>query len=165
MAEAIPKQIADALKATFVAIVADGGVTYWYKPDTVVVCALTDTLWSSAAKGKTVYVVDPSDGFLTERGQSAEMVLGRLTIRLVVAKDLELASMNPWDLAGARFDEESRLVRDATRAILVDVTLGGIAYNTLAETLTVDYGLKMPGSWCAAALEFEVEYSTPKATP
>lgn len=165
MAEAIAYQIASALKTAFESIVEDAGVKYWYTPDAVEVCALTQTLWTSPEKGRTIYVLDPRDAAVTERGESAENIKTRLAFRLVVARDLELASTNPWVIAAARFLEESRMVRDATRAILLDVTLGGIAYNTIAETMEVDYGLEMPGSWAAAALSFEVEYSTPKATP
>lgn len=166
MAESIQEQIATALRTRFLAITADGGTTYWYKPDAVLVAEMTATVLSGAGGARTLYVLDPRSCSVTE--ESNLSLRGELELHLIVLYDMRAATIDPWVTVSThdRFLYESRLVRDAIRCLQADVTLGNITINTNASSIDVEYGLHLEADkWACAALTFTVSYSCDKGAP
>jgi hypothetical protein len=166
VAESIPEQIAAALRSRFLAITADGGTTYWYKPDAVLVAEMTETVLTGAGGARTIYVLDPRSCSVVE--ESNLSLRGELELHLIVLYDMRLATIDPWATATThdRFLLESRMVRDAIRCLQADVTLGAITINTNASSIDVEYGLHIEAEkWACAALTFSVSYSCDKGAP
>jgi hypothetical protein len=162
VAESIHEQIAAALRTSLAAITADGGTTYWYKPDVVARVTFFDEMQLDRGY-QHVVLVRPGDEMHSEyqTGQcqaNAEMFV-------LVARQFDGATENPYrESEPTRWQIANRCVRDVLRALWSDVTLGGLAQNIVADSLVVDRARYVAG-WCLAELRFEVTYVYSKATP
>jgi hypothetical protein len=60
--------------------------------------------------------------------------------------------------------EQDRMVRDFLRALLLDVTLGGLVSNVVDGSLVIDRDVDVEG-WACAEARFTVRYSYQALTP
>lgn len=168
MAESKHGQIAEALKSRLGAIAADGGATYWYTPDRVVRVQAYDRMLADPTVGM-VYAIRAG------QEQHAEESTGDATSGGVVAAEAEFFVLmvrptqatddNPFGAdESTKAIEQDRMVRDFLRALLLDVTLGGLAHNVVLGSLIVDRDVAVEG-WAVAEARFVVRYSYPARTP
>lgn len=161
-------QIADALKARFAAIVADGGATYFYTPAQVARVQAYDRLLADPTVGQ-VYALrageerhreESTGGAVTGGIVAAEAEFFVLLLRPTAAVD-----DNPFGAdASTKAIEQDRMVRDFLRALFLDVTLGGLASNIVDGSLIVDRDMEIEG-WAVAEARFTVLYTYPSRTP
>ena len=168
MAESKHSQIAEALKARLAAIMGDQGTTYGYTPEGVARVQAYDRLLADPSVGMVYALragseqhVEESTGDATSgggMGATAEFFV--LMLRPTLAAD-----DNPFGAdASTKAIEQDRMVRDFLRALLLDVTLGGLAYNVVAGSLVVDRDMEVEG-WAVAEARFTVAYGYSARTP
>lgn len=164
MAESIHEQVAAALATSFAAILSDNGATYWYTPTTVKRVAFFPEDQALGREYETIYLLRPGDENVTEEGTSG-MCRAEAEFFLVVAKQHNVPTENPWlEAAPTRWTVANRLIRDALRKLLADVTLSGLVVNVVADSISIDRDRYLP-NWVLAELRFVVEYPFPAATP
>lgn len=164
MAESVHEQIAAALVASFEAITADGGTTYWETPSTVRRVAFFPEEQDLGREYDVIYLLRPGDENVVEEGTSG-MCKAEAEFFLVVAKQHNVPTENPWlEATPTRWTVANRLVRDALRKLLADVTLAGLVVNVVADSISIDRDRYLP-NWVLAELRFVVEYPFQAATP
>jgi hypothetical protein len=163
VAEPVHEQISAALRTRLLAIVEDGGATYWYTPDAVVRCL--EWLSSYDVSKEHMLFIKPEPDTVSEATTGTFQGSAPFSV-LIVRKD-ERASRHPFD--EERSEEPiaatviSRAVADVRAALLSEVTLGGLAWNVADGAIEADYSFQIGGAWLAALLTFTVKYDYPKA--
>lgn len=168
MAESIHNQIAEALKTRLEAIVADEGVSYWYTPKRVVRCMAYDRLLADKSVG-SVYAIRAGQEQHAEKSTGSAATGGMMQAEaeffLELLRETKAASDNPFGAdESTKAIEQDRMVRDVLRALLLDVTLGGLAENIVATSLIVGRDVEIPG-WAVAEVRFVVAYTYAARTP
>jgi hypothetical protein len=157
MAESVHEQIAAELQTKFAAILSDDGTAYWYTPDSVKRVAFFPDSTALDTSQEVIYLLRPGDEQITEE-ETGGGCRGEAEFFLVVARQHQAPTENPWlEEAPTRWTVANRLVRDAIRALLADVTLGTLVVNVVADSVSID--------WALAELRFVVEYQFQAATP
>lgn len=157
MSESIHEQIAAALETSLAAIVGDRGATYWYTPTVVKRVTFFPEEQDLDPTCDVIYLLRPGDEDIVEEETSAGC-RGQMELFLVVAKLYKVPTENPFkEEAPTRWTVVNRLVRDAVRCLLSDVTVGGLVINVLTTSLSVDRDRYLP-TWAIAELRFVVEY-------
>ena len=157
MSESIHEQIAAALVTSLEGIVGDGGTTYWYTPSTVKRVTFFPEEQNLDLSYDVIYLLRPGDEDIVEE-ETSQGCRGQAEFFLVVAYRHQVATENPFlEEAPTRWTIANRLVRDAVKCLLTDVTLGGLVINILTTSLSVDRDRYLP-SWVIAELRFVVEY-------
>lgn len=165
MAESIAEQIAEALKTALEGIVADGGTTYWYRPDKVLrVSFFPDQFTFDPAYGEVQYVLSPDPEEIVEEGTSHQCK-AELGFVLQVAKQHRVPTENPYlEQPPIRWTVANRLIRDAVKRLDADVQLAGLAVNVNTVGISIDRDQYAEG-WAMAQLRFTVSYDFNGATP
>lgn len=179
MSEAVYTQIIAGVQSRFRSIVGDGGATYWMTPHAVVVSpALTQLcLRSSLGDAKT----DPATIYVLSPGpeEKAGATLGRDgKQRAVMTLDVSLcrffpATEDPHDPPDPdRITVQSRLVRDAEKALLKDIADGvtvlfGVTGCVGIEVSAADRTAEATWeeNWALAFLRADISYFYPVTTP
>lgn len=168
MAESKHNQIADALKARLVAITGDGGTTYWYTPAVVARVQAYDRLLADPTVGMVYALRAGSEEHLEESTGDAVSGGGMAATAewfVLMLRPTAAADDNPFGAdASTKAIEQDRMIRDFLRALLLDVTLGGLAYNVVSGSLVVDRDMEVEG-WAIAEARFRVAYGYRARTP
>lgn len=161
MVEPTHERISAAIRTRLLTIVADG-TSYWYTPDAVVRCL--EWLSSYDVSKDHMLFIKPEPDTVSEGTTGTIQGLAPFSV-LIVRAD-ERASRHPFD------EEQSsdpiaatviaRSVADVRKALLSEVTLGGIAWNVADGEITADYSYQIGGAWLSALVTFTVRYDYPK---
>lgn len=187
MAESYYTQILGAMKARLAGIVGDGGATYWYTPHAVIqLPALTreDCLNTNLGTGPTdpptVYVLSPG---LEEISPATMGTAGRerseFAVDLSLAQLFSAISENPFNPpVPDRITVQSRLARDATKALLKDFAdgaayvfglsdpvLGSVVTNVTVEAVDRTAENTWEEGWALVFLRVRILYHYPVGTP
>lgn len=157
MAESLHEQISAALATSLDAIAEDEGTTYWYTPTIVKRVTFFPEEKDLDPSYDVIYLLRPGDEDIVEEETSGGC-RGQAEFFLVVAKRYQVATENPFlEEAPTRWTVVNRLVRDAVRCLLSDVTMSGLVINVLTTSLSIDRDRYLP-TWAIAELRFVVEY-------
>jgi hypothetical protein len=150
----MPEQIAEKLKTSFEALQADGGETCWYKPGKVQRVPFFTKLPEAA---DVAYILRPGDEDITEE-RSSNGGAAEHEFFLVVAAKHERGTDDPdEEQEPRRWTVVNRLVRDAVRCLLSNVTLDGLVANVDSTSISVDREQYLE-NWAMAELRFTVSY-------
>ena len=164
MAESVHEQVAAALATAFAAIVGDSGTNYWHTPSTVARVAFFPEEQHLAPEYDVIYLLRPGDENITEHATGGAC-RAEAEFFLVVAKKHNVPTENPWlETTPTRWTVANRLIRDAMKKLLSDVTLAGVAVNVVSDSISIDRDRYLP-NWALAELRFVVEYPFQAATP
>jgi len=158
MAEPVHEQISAAIRTRLLTIVADGGTTYWYTPDAVVRCL---EFLSSYDVSKEHMLFIRADPFDVSEGTTGT-IHGTAPFSVLIVRADERASRHPFDEEAS--DEPiaakviTRAINDVCKALLSDVTLGGLAWNVADGTIACDPSYQVGGAWLSALVTFTVRY-------
>lgn len=180
MAEAVYTQIIAGVRSRLQAIVGDGGTSYWWTPHAVVVSPALTQLCLRSSLG-TGFETDPATIYVLSPGpeEKAGATLGRNgSQRAVMSLDLSLcrffpANEDPHDPPNPdRVTVQSRLLRDAEKALLKDIADGvqplfGVAGCVGIEVSAADRTAEATWeqNWALAFLRAEISYFYPVTTP
>jgi hypothetical protein len=157
VAESKHEQIAAALKTLFEGIVDDAGATYWYAPDLVARVTFWPDEQGLDRNYQTVYLLRPGDETITEEGTSG-WAGAEAEFFVIVARQHNAPTESPiLEQEPTRWQVANRLIRDAVRRLLSDVTLGGLTRNVALGSLVIDRDRYLP-NWAIAELRFVVSY-------
>ena len=165
MAESIAEQIAEALVSSLSGIVGDNGAAYWYTPDTVVRVSYFPNQWLPAPEvGRVQYVLSPgSESVIEETTSNGAKAEAEFILQLCYL--LDAATENPYEqIALTRWTVVNRMVRDAVKRLLSNVTLTGLVGNVVSDSISIDREQYSP-RWAMAQLRFTVEYPFQADTP
>ena len=163
MAESIHEQIAAALRTSLAGIVSDAGATYWYTPGAVIRVSFFPADFALSESYDVVYVLSPAAEDFTE--EATGQVRAQASFALQLARKHRVGTENPYiESTPSRWTVVNRLVRDAVRRLLTDVTLGGLAVNVATDSISIDREQYLEG-WAMAQLSFTVEYFFAKEAP
>jgi len=165
MSESRHEQIAAALATTLAGIVGDNGATYWYTPSAVRRVVWFDDRHLDSMSGPTavVYLLRPGIERIEE--DTSGTIEGRAEMFLVVARKHAKATEDPArEPPPTRWTVADRLVQDALKRLLADVTLGDTCGNVFSVGVTIDRDMYLD-TWALAELRFEVEYRTAGSAP
>jgi hypothetical protein len=154
-AESIHEQIKAKLVAGFTAIAA--GADYWYTPAAVkAVSFFPDEPVLDTTVGDVLYLLRPGDENVVE--EATGRARAEAEFFLVVARQHRVATENPFsEDPPTRWTIVNRLVRDAVRCLLSDVTLSGLAVNVDTNSISIDRSGYIT-TWAFAELRFTVSY-------
>lgn len=180
MAESVYTQIIAGIKARLQTIVGDGGATYWHTPHTVIVSpALTQLCLRPGVGGDvqtdpaTIYVLSPGPeemaaATLGPSGrQKCVMTVDLSCCRYFPAQEDPHVPADP-----DRLTVQSRMLRDATKALLKDIADG--VQPRFGVTGCVDIALVAADrtaeatweqGWALAFLRMEITYFHTVSTP
>jgi hypothetical protein len=188
VAESFYTQVLAAVKARLAGIVGNGGATYWYTPHAVIqhpalteACLRADLGTSLVTDPATIYVLSPG---LEEAAPATMGTSGRE--RAEFSLDLTLAQLFPPATAEDpynppnpdRITVQSRLARDATKALLkdfadgvtsvfglTDATLGSVVTNVTVEAVDRTAANTWEDGWALVFLRVRILYHYTVATP
>lgn len=148
------EQIAEALKASLAAIVADGA-NYWYTPTQVQRTTIFEDAWLDSSLDYIVLIRPGPERHVEESTRGLD---GFMEIYLLVLKRHTPSTENPYiQEAPTRWTVVDRCARDILKRLLVDVTLGDLAVNIFAEGCTIDRERFIEG-WALQEMHFTVHY-------
>lgn len=184
MAEAVYTQIIAGIKTRFLSIVGDGGAAYWWTPHAVVISPALTLLCLRAGLGATDaagVITDPATIYVLSPGpeEKAGATLGRQgSQRAVMSLDISLARYFPANEdphnppSPDRVTTQSRLVRDAEKALLKDIADGvqplfGVNGCVGIEVSAADRTAEntWEENWALAFLRADISYFYPVTTP
>jgi hypothetical protein len=162
MAESIFEQALLQIKDDIEGIVADGGSTYWYRPDRVdLVTFFEDRMLDSSHD----YIVLIRPGDENHEEKATNLCVSNSEVYILVSKRFELPTEFPPDeSAPSRLTVVNRMVRDVLRSLWTDVQLGGLVENIAVEPILVDREREVEG-WAMAEIRLVLRYDYVKETP
>lgn len=162
------ERIAEAIRTRLAGITA--GASYWYTPSKVLRTVVFDE-GDLDVSHDLVILIAPGDETHREAGTGDASSGGEMAveaeIRLLAAKRYNPATENPYqEQAPTRWTIGNRLVRDVLKALLSDVTLGGLAQNIHAkgDGIVADRARFIAG-WALVELRLVVLYRYLAANP
>lgn len=175
MAEPVAEQIASALKTALLAIVEDGGTTYWYTPDAVLISAVDPAIVDGATGVDCFYVLEPRTDSTEE--MTSGTIVGRIAFSLLGFKRIGSATSDPWkDSSHLELLYRERMARDVRRMLYTNVQLSGVTWtaaslvvqNVADGSVEADYTITIDAegcAWSSVLMTFNVLYDVLPVTP
>jgi hypothetical protein len=159
MSEPRDELVVQAVVARLAAIVGDLGATYWYTPTVRRVIEPTEA--DLDASLPAIYFLAPGDQADEEAG-SGGVAAARAELFLTLC--VRLPGEGHKDEQQTRWVTANRAVGDVKRALLADVTLGGLVDNVFFGSVRIDRSFFVE-RWAWAEMRFTLAYDYTRAAP
>ncbi len=159
MAESKVEQILAAIKTSLEAITGDSGTTYWYTPGKVNRVDYTESrVQFKTGHGNPIYMVSDTGNDGTSPVPAGFGETGRaFSVFVLCAYRDDRGERDPYEAATlASGTIRNRMIKDVTKKIELDRTLGGLVMDT--EYLDVKRDFVEPKEWILGDVFFEVTY-------
>jgi len=163
MAEPKLWQILQRIKTNLLAISSDGGTTYFYSPDQVLIVRT----WADKRLFNTTmpitYAMRREDQADVEEATAGPgdggVISAAVDIQMLVSQVFTTVdpTAEPGDVQVAQ-----RMIRDVKRCLFLDVTLGGLANNIALDKGTGALDMiveESPAGWICGEMTFRISYS------
>jgi hypothetical protein len=158
MPESKVEQILAAIKTSLEGITGDSGTTYWYTPGIVIRVDYTQSrVVFSEGYGNPIYMVsdtgdDVPSTIAAEFGETGRS----FSVFVLCAYQDDRGDRDAYTANTLAGTIRNRMVKDITKKLELDTTLGGLVYNL--EYLEVKRDFVEPEGWILADAHFEVTY-------